>query len=128
MGIDIVACARARIDIGLAHCDNLFFQANFHAFEGHDAGRALFMFKVRTARQRGDMRPKPGNSLFGSSDCAVDSFFGEQNCAFDALMLTKRHHRRAQSARIVKAGEVIKSGDCKHDLRHNLKLSLLQDT
>ena len=74
------------------------------------------------------MRPKTCNPLFRACDGAVDSFFGEQNCAFDALMLTKRHHWRAQSARIVKAGEVIKSGDFKHDLRHNLKSSLLQDT
>ena len=84
-----MASAGTRIDIGLTHCDNFFFQTDFHAFEWHDAGCALFMFKIQTPGQRGDMSPKTGNTLFRPSDCAVDSFFGQQNCAFDALMLTK---------------------------------------
>ncbi len=87
--INIVTSARARIDIGLAHCDDFFFQADFHALERHDAGGALFMFKIRATGQCGDMGPKTGNPLFRACDCAVDTLFGQQNCAFDALMFAK---------------------------------------
>lgn len=62
------------------------------------------------------MGQRLGDASGGSCDGAVDTFCGQKDRAFDPLMLAKRQKRRAVGCVIVKSGEVIECGNCKHGL------------
>ena len=109
--LDIMADAGARIDIGLAHGDDLGLQAHLHAAKGLLGGKAFLMHQIAASRQSADMRQNRVNSGARSGDGAVDPLMGDEQGAGDPFGGAKRLERGLHGLAVGETGEVIERCD-----------------
>ena len=80
-GINVMSHTGDRIDVRLAHRNDLFFQADLHAMERRGLGEALFPFQISAAGERADMRDHGVNTRAAAGNGAVDPLPGNQQGA-----------------------------------------------
>ena len=97
-GFNVMANARARVHVGLAHRDDLFLQPNLEAAEGLVGAGAFLPLQIGAAGQGADMvkhRVDPGA---WPRDGAVDPLMCQQKRAGDALCLAQVEERARMAA------------------------------
>ncbi len=108
---DIVPGASQRIDLRLAHGDDLTLEPHFHAVERLLARSGQLHIERGAIGQGADLRKHRGDALGTARNRAVDPLAGEQQRALDALRLAQRGQRRAQRGRIGEPGEPVQRGN-----------------
>ena len=111
LGRDIGANPGKRIEIGLAHGHDLFFQPHLGAVEGHDRGARFLDLDLGAAGQRADMVERRFDTLITSGDCAVDAFLCQQQSSAHGIRFAYRKQRRAQRTRVVETRKLVQRGN-----------------
>ncbi len=113
-GIDVVAGARGRVHIRLAHGHDLLLEPYLHAGEGALRRARTFPVEICAAGQGADMFQHSRDPRLGSGDRAVDPLGRQQQRARHPVGEAGIAQRRLMRGGLRKAGEVIEGGDGEH--------------
>lgn len=113
--VNIVTCARDRVDSRLTHGDDLALEADFHLAEGRGRALAFFPFQIRATRQRTNMRKHSVDTRARTRDSAIDTFGGQQQGSGYAMDAGGPGQRGLEGFGIGKAGEMVKGGNFVHE-------------
>ena len=111
---DVMPGARQRIDIGLAHGDDLALEAHLHLAEGRGLAVRELPLEVLAAGQRAQMGDHRVDARACPRDGAVDPFPRQQQRAFHTVLGAERVKRGLERGRVVEPGEVVEGGDGIH--------------
>ncbi len=110
-GIDIGADVLQRIDVGLAHGDDLALQPNLHAVKRHVIGIAVLYLQPGQFRHGLEMRDQRRDRILRAGDRAVDALARQKQRALDATLRTEGGKRRAQLREALEPAEAVERGD-----------------
>ena len=109
LGRDVGPDALDRVDVGLAHGDDLGLHPHLHAVEGHGLRRRIFQLQPLEARQGAHPVDDAGDVGFGAGDGAVDPLMRDQKRAAH-LRPAQVQQMHPQRRRIGHGRETIQGG------------------
>ncbi len=116
VGINIMPNPRQRVDIGLAHGDDLFLEPDLEAGEGLVLSGAFLVLKPGAARKGAQIVKNGVDPGARACDGAVDALMRQQKRAGNAVCAALLQQRPLQSGGVLESGKVIKCCDCIHNV------------